>query len=99
TNFSRDWSSDVCSSDLISLLKTKLNITAEAYKNTTKDLLILFPVAGTGYENQYRNLGDTENKGLEFSVNYNALNKKNFDLTFNRSEERRVGIECNFRLS
>ncbi|WP_353132883.1 TonB-dependent receptor [Pseudopedobacter sp.] len=67
----------------ISLLRTKLNITAEAYKNTTKDLLILFPVAGTGYENQYRNLGDTENKGLEFSVNYNALNKKNFDLTFN----------------
>lgn len=67
----------------LSILKTKLNITAELYKNTTKDLLILFPVAGTGYDNQYRNLGNTENQGLELSLNYNAITKKNFDLTFN----------------
>jgi len=67
----------------VSLFKRKLNITTEAYSNTTKDLLVLFPIPGTGYTNQYRNLGDTENKGLEFSVNYNAINKKNFNLQIN----------------
>ncbi|WP_437922067.1 SusC/RagA family TonB-linked outer membrane protein [Sphingobacterium sp. LRF_L2] len=67
----------------MALFKNRLNFTAEIYQNTTKDLLILFPVAGTGYDNQYRNLGDTENKGFEVSVNYNAIRKKNFDLMIN----------------
>jgi len=66
-----------------SLFKSKVTGTVEAYLNKTKDLLILFPVAGTGYDNQYRNFGETQNKGLEFSVNYNAIRKPNFDLSFN----------------
>jgi len=66
-----------------SLFNSKVTGTIDAYLNKTKDLLILFPVGGTGYDAQYRNLGQTQNKGLEFSVNWNAIKEKNFDLTVN----------------
>ena len=38
------------------VLGGKLNGSVEAYLNTTKDLLIQFPVSGTGYDYQYRNI-------------------------------------------
>ncbi|MFV0522377.1 MAG: SusC/RagA family TonB-linked outer membrane protein [Mangrovibacterium sp.] len=74
------------------LFGTKLSGTIDAYWNTTKDLLMLFPVTGTGYDNQYRNMGETENKGLEFSLNWNAVTKKdwgisaNFNIGFNKNK-------------
>ncbi|MEO5912022.1 MAG: TonB-dependent receptor [Pelobium sp.] len=80
-----------------SLFNTKINGTIDAYLNTTKDLLIQYPVAGTGYDFQYRNLGETQNKGLEFSLNWNAVRKTNFDLTvngnisFNRNKVNSLG--------
>lgn len=64
-----------------SILNSKLTGTVEAYLNTTKDLLIYFPVPGSGYENQFRNLGETQNKGFEFNLNWNAVRKTNFDLS------------------
>jgi len=60
----------------------KLSGTVEAYRNSTKDLLILFPVQGTGYDNQYRNMGENQNSGVEVSLNWYAVNKKNFTLSF-----------------
>ena len=65
------------------ILGGKLNGSIEAYFNTTKDLLIQFPVGGTGYDNQYRNMGKTENKGIEATINWTAINKKNWGLSFN----------------
>lgn len=65
------------------LLNGRLSGTVDAYLNKTKDLLIAFPVAGTGYDIQYKNIGNTQNKGLEFSVNAAAVRKQNFDLTVN----------------
>ncbi|PWS32360.1 SusC/RagA family TonB-linked outer membrane protein [Pedobacter paludis] len=65
------------------LLNSKITGTVDAYLNKTKDLLILFPVGGTGYDAQYRNLGQTQNKGIELSVNWNAIKEKNFDLSVN----------------
>ncbi|MGM9476386.1 SusC/RagA family TonB-linked outer membrane protein [Pedobacter sp. GSP4] len=65
------------------LFNSKVTGTIDAYLNKTKNLLILFPVGGTGYDAQYRNLGQTQNKGLEFSVNWNAIKEKNFDLSVN----------------
>lgn len=73
------------------LLGGKLNGSIEAYLNTTKDLLIAFPVAGTGYDSQYRNMGETENKGLEFSFTYHIIDKKNYGLDFTAN----VGINKN----
>jgi TonB-linked SusC/RagA family outer membrane protein len=61
----------------------KLTGSVEAYLNTTKDLLIAFPVSGTGYDYQYRNMGKTENKGLEASFTWHAVNAKNWGLDFN----------------
>ena len=63
------------------LFNGKLNGSFELYWNNTKDLLIQFPVAGTGYDYQYRNMGETRNTGFEASVTWNAIDKKNFGLT------------------
>ena len=65
------------------LFRGKLNGCIEAYLNTTKDLLIKFPVSGTGYDSQYRNMGKTENKGLEASFTWHAIDKKNWGIDFN----------------
>lgn len=64
------------------ILKGRINTTLEAYMNNTTDLLIEFPVSGTGYDTQFRNLGETENKGIEASVNYVALDKAEYGLNF-----------------
>ncbi|KGE13743.1 SusC/RagA family TonB-linked outer membrane protein [Sphingobacterium deserti] len=64
------------------LLGGKLNGTIDGYINKTKDLLLAYNVAGSGYDIQYRNIGSTQNKGLEFSLNWNVVNKENFDLSF-----------------
>ena len=61
----------------------KLTGTLEGYINTTKDLLIEFPVAGTGYDYQYRNMGKTENKGFEASFTYHIVNKKDWGIDIN----------------
>ena len=63
------------------LFSSKLTGSIDGYWNNTKDLLIQYPVAGTGYDYQYRNMGETRNMGLEFALTWNAINKKNFGLT------------------
>ncbi len=84
------------------VLNNKLTGSMEFYMNTTKDLLIAFPVAGTGYDIQYRNMGETQNKGIELSVNYIAIDKKdyglsfNFNIGFNRNEIKDLGVMDNF---
>jgi hypothetical protein len=65
-----------------SLFNSKLTGTLDLYRNRTKDLLLQFPVAGTGYDFQYRNIGETQNKGIELSLNWTAIRKTNFDLSF-----------------
>ncbi len=60
----------------------KFNGSIDAYINTTKDLLIQFPTGGTGYDNQYRNLGKTENKGIEFTFTYHIVNKADWGIDF-----------------
>ena len=43
--------------------------------------MIEFPVPGTGYDTQYRNMGETGNKGYEASLNLVVVDKKNCGLT------------------
>jgi len=62
------------------LFKSRINGNVELYYNSTKDLLINFPVSGTGYNTQYRNMGETENKGLEIALDGVIINKENFGL-------------------
>ena len=80
----------------------KLNGTIEAYLNTTKDLLIQFPTGGTGYDNQYRNMGETENKGIEFSFTWHAVNKKHWgidisgNIGLNKNKVKSLGVMNDF---
>ncbi|MDR0833418.1 MAG: TonB-dependent receptor [Candidatus Symbiothrix sp.] len=62
--------------------KGRLSGTVDVYLNTTDDLLIRFPITGDGYSSEYRNLGSTENRGVEFSITANAIKKKDFKLDF-----------------
>ena len=62
----------------------KINGTFDLYWNTTKNLLMQVPITSvSGYNYQYQNFGQTSNKGFEFAINYNAIEKKNFTLTVN----------------
>jgi len=84
------------------LFGSRLNGSLEAYLNTTEDLLIQFPVSGTGYDTQYRNMGNTENKGLELSLNWAAIDEKdyglnfNFNISFNKNKIKSLGIMDDF---
>lgn len=84
------------------LLSGRVSGTLEVYRNTTSDLLIEFPVAGTGYDTQYRNMGENQNEGIEATINWYAVNKKNFTLSFsgnigfNKTEIQSLGIMNDF---
>ena len=65
------------------LFKGRINGSVEVYKNSTRDLLIAYPVAGTGYTTQTRNIGKTSNRGLEATLDATLIDKKNFKLDFN----------------
>ncbi|NJO92541.1 MAG: SusC/RagA family TonB-linked outer membrane protein, partial [Chloroflexia bacterium] len=81
------------------LLKNKLSGTFELYYNTTKDLLLEVPTQGTGYTSQYQNIGETQNQGLEATLNWVAIDKKDFGLNIgvnigmNRNTINTLGIE------
>mgnify|MGYP000032398916 CR=1 FL=1 len=87
------------------LFRSRLNGSMEFYLNNTKDLLIEFPVAGTGYDTQFRNMGETENKGFELTVNWVAINKEdfgldfNFNIGFNKNKIKSLGIMDDFGAS
>ncbi len=67
----------------ITTLRGRLTGNLELYQNNTKDLLIRFLTPGTGYDNQYRNMGETQNKGIEFALNYIVVDKQNYGFTIN----------------
>lgn len=87
------------------LLGGKLNGTLEGYINTTDDLLIEFPISGTGYDYQYRNMGKTQNSGFEATINWIAIYKKDFGLSFsanigfNKNKIKSLGIMNDFGAS
>ncbi len=84
------------------LFRSRLNGSVEVYLNNTKDLLMEFPVSGTGYNTQYRNMGETENKGLEITLNYVAIEQEkyglsfNFNIGFNKNKIKSLGIMDDF---
>ncbi|MGM9792079.1 MAG: SusC/RagA family TonB-linked outer membrane protein [Candidatus Cryptobacteroides sp.] len=63
-----------------SFMKSALNGSIEVYQNDTKDLLINFPIPGSGYESQYRNIGATRNRGIELTLNAPIIQKKDISL-------------------
>jgi iron complex outermembrane receptor protein len=65
----------------------RLSGSVDVYKKNTKDLLSTIPVApGTNFDIQLlTNVGNMENRGLEFTLNANVIRGKDFnwDLNFN----------------
>jgi len=58
----------------------RLSGSVEVYQNDTKDLLINFPITGSGYDSQYRNLGSTRNRGVELTLSAPVISGKHFSL-------------------
>lgn len=69
----------------------KVNVVIDAYKDVTKDLILAVDIpTHSGYGTQYRNLGQTTNKGVELTANWYAVETKDFNLSlgFNISFNR-----------
>ena len=60
----------------------RLSGTLDLYLNSTRDLIVLYPLS-SGYNYQYRNIGSTQSKGVEFSLSGVALDKRTGDLNYN----------------
>jgi TonB-linked SusC/RagA family outer membrane protein len=77
----------------VALLKSRLQLTVDMYKNNTRDLLLNAPISFTsGYKLQLQNRGETQNTGVETQLNAVIIDKKkfkwtaDFNLSFNRNK-------------
>ena len=77
----------------VSLFNNRVSLTADAYIKKTKDLLLNAPLpTSTGFDSATRNIGEIENKGLEFALNTSNIETENlswntgFNISFNRNE-------------
>lgn len=63
----------------IGLFKSHINITIDAYKKETSDMLLLTPLSSqTGFFSQFTNIGGIENKGIEIGINTYNIQKSKF---------------------
>ncbi|MDO4196381.1 MAG: SusC/RagA family TonB-linked outer membrane protein, partial [Prevotellaceae bacterium] len=61
-------------------LKGRLNVNADWYKKTTRDLLFAVPVpATTGFSSQMKNAGTVQNSGIEANITWNDQIGKDFN--------------------
>jgi TonB-linked SusC/RagA family outer membrane protein len=80
------------------LLKNLLNFDISYYYKHTTDLLLDRPVPhSTGYTSVMDNIGQVDNKGIDFMLNTNNINNKNFrwtttlNLNYNKNEIVKLG--------
>ncbi|WP_380907157.1 TonB-dependent receptor [Sphingobacterium chuzhouense] len=80
------------------LFKQRFTGSVEVYKNTTRDLLISATIpSSTGYTNQWQNIGQTSNRGLELTLSSKIVDKQDFSLSasaniaFNRNRIDKLG--------
>lgn len=65
-----------------SFLKNRIKLGLDAYYSTTRDLLLsVSTIQSTGYQNVFKNLGQTLNKGLELNLETVNIEKKHFGWT------------------
>ena len=81
-----------------SAFKRRLTGSLEVYHNTTKDLLISATIpSATGYSQQWQNIGQTSNRGVEGSFNLYIVDKRDFKLStafniaFNKNKIDKLG--------
>lgn len=73
----------------LSLLRSRINLTADYFVRTTKNLLLGRPLVGaSGFTTINQNIGSTENRGFEFLLNTTNINNSllrwttSFNITF-----------------
>ena len=67
-----------------SILNDRITMSLEGYMAYTKDLLYSMQNAAvTGYTSRYANIGNTENKGVEFTFTSRNISRRNFQWTTN----------------
>jgi TonB-dependent starch-binding outer membrane protein SusC len=87
------------------IFNNRITGSIEAYKGITKDLLIRFPVPGTGYDSQFRNMGEIQNTGIEASINFVAIDQPDYGLNLsfnigaNRNRVNSLGLLDNFGIN
>lgn len=82
----------------VGLWEERLTFSVDAYHKTTKDQLqrLLLP-ASSGFEYQWINIGEVENKGIEFQIDGTVYSKGDFkidlggNISFNRNKILEVG--------
>lgn len=77
----------------VSLLGSRITLNVDAYVKNTSNLLLNVPLPNTsGFSSVLRNVGATQNKGLEFNLNTINMDKNdftwnsNFNISFNRNK-------------
>ena len=74
----------------------RLSGTLDLYWNNTKDLILKYALGGLGgYNYQYRNIGSTDNKGVEFSLNGVILDKRTKSLSYSLSMNANISYNYN----
>ncbi|HZG41364.1 MAG TPA: TonB-dependent receptor, partial [Longimicrobium sp.] len=76
-----------------SFLGDRLALEATYYDKRTSDLVLLVPLAqSSGFANQYRNVGELSNRGVELSLSSTNIQRRNFSwnsrLLFARNRNR-----------
>ncbi len=82
------------------LFKNRVLGSLEVYNRKTTDLLLRAPVSSiTGFTTSWQNVGDVENKGVEFSIVTRNIVKKdfswktNFNVSYNKNTVLRLGYD------
>jgi TonB-linked SusC/RagA family outer membrane protein len=82
----------------LGLFNNRITMEADYYDKETKDLLLAVPLPVTsGYKTAFKNLGLVSNKGFEFSLNADIVDKRdfkwnmNFNLSTNKNEVLDLG--------
>jgi TonB-linked SusC/RagA family outer membrane protein len=64
------------------LFQNRISGTVDAYLNRTKNLLIMNTIpASSGYSNQWQNIGETSNRGIELELEGTILKRNDFTLS------------------
>lgn len=81
----------------VAFFNNRLQLTADAYKNTVQDLLIPIRIpVSSGHAQQLQNVGTTSNTGIELSLSAAVIQSKNFtwssnfNIAFNRNKVEKL---------
>ncbi len=73
----------------------RLSGAIDLYWNNTNDLILRYRLATGGYNYQYRNIGSTDNKGVEFSIKGVILDHRSKSLSYGLTLDANVSYNFN----